>query len=380
MSIGVAKGMEREVLEPTEFFQVGKEGEGLRVYLHYRLFRALDDFAVRDTSSEQSGLLVGSVHWDGESGFVLVEDAIEMGSYEGEEVLSARGLQYAERIAKSRYKGKQIVGWFHTHPGCGLELTEREIDVHSEFFTEPWQVVYIVDAVAKDRNFHCWREGKLMAASGFRIYGKESAVNMDEPSRLSKAVTTDERLRERYLERSLDKIQRMLRRPAVQVKDIVIIALLLVNLVLILVRPGGRDMSLSAAGLSGQREMSQKLDAIQVRIDRLEKHLAALEVLDQEISLESSTGKKNDGQTVSTDAVAVDNNEVADSGSVVGRAVRLYRVQEGDTLSTIAERYYKSSAPKLVAALGKYNRLQGPNYAIYPGQTVKIPDRANLKL
>lgn len=369
----------RQVLEPTEYFQVGRQADGMRIYLRYDLFRALDDFAVRDTSREQAGLLVGRVHHDEtDGGFLVVEDAID--SSVGDERTGRFGAstwQHARRIAKSRHPGKAIVGWFHTHPGTGLELSEEEAEVHRKFFPEPWQVVYVVDPVQRDRNFHFKRGSALLAAAGFRIFGKETPPTAAQPAPEIRSVKPDEHLKERYLERSLEKIQKMLRNPGMTTRDWIIIGLLALNLAVMLFRPMPPVTVDNSEVTAGQAQMSEQISAMKNRLERLEAHLAALQMIDEELSLAPSPTPES-AEVESAPETPVSKPSAAAASSPTGKMVKLHKVAAGDTLSTITEKYYSSSSPALVTALARFNKLKAPNFDIYPGDTVKIPAREAL--
>ncbi|MEW6280546.1 MAG: Mov34/MPN/PAD-1 family protein, partial [Candidatus Eremiobacterota bacterium] len=222
-----ARPGEDRLTEPADFFQVGQEDpRPPRLYLRYDLFRAIEEFALRDTSREMAGLLLGHVAPDGS--FLQVEEAVECGVAEDEGGrFSPRVFQYARRIARHRYPGMRILGWFHTHPGSGLDLSDEEREVHRSNFPEAWQVLYVEDPVRKDRTFHLQSGGQFSAARGFRIYGKEA---FKEAVGETPTVRPDEHLRERYLERSLERIQRMLRKQAWQFKDTLLVLLLAANL------------------------------------------------------------------------------------------------------------------------------------------------------
>ena len=51
--------MKPETTEPDEYFLVGQDDSRLNIYLRYQLFKALEDFAKRESHREQVGLLVG---------------------------------------------------------------------------------------------------------------------------------------------------------------------------------------------------------------------------------------------------------------------------------------------------------------------------------
>ena len=360
--------------EPPDFFEVGSEEPGLRIYLRYDLFRALDEYAVRDTSRELAALLVGQVHEGGQGGnSIVVEDAIEVGvADEREGRFSPRVWQHARRVARTRYANKVIVGWYHTHPGTGLDLSQEEREVHKSFFPEAWQVMYVVDPVSRDRNFYRCQENRLSGVRGFRIFGKEAAAIKEResapPTAPSAPARAEEPLRERYLERSLEKILRGQRRPPVRPVDLLIIALLVANLLVMLLRPAPTakvDLS-PVTGPVGR--VAAQVSSLSKRLELLEQHLKDLQVLDEQISQPSPDGNSTPGASATP--------EVGLAPAEGSKEIHEHLVKEGDTLSLIAEKYYGPSGSSLVGALAKYNKLRGNE--IFPGDTLKIPARDRL--
>ncbi len=361
--------------EPTDFFEVGSEESGLRIYLRYDLFRALDEYAVRDTSRELAALLVGQVQEGGQGGnCIVVEDAIEIGvADEREGRFSPRVWQHARRVARTRYANKVIVGWYHTHPGTGLDLSQEEREVHKSFFPEAWQVMYVVDPVSRDRNFYRSQENRLSGVRGFRIFGKETAAIKEResapaPAQPATPARAEEPLRERYLERSLEKIMRGQRRPPVRPIDLLIIGLLLANLLATLLHstPVAKVDLSPVTGPLGR--VAQQVSTLSKRLEKLEKHLADLQVLDEQINQPTPDGSA----TPSSGGTP----EVGLAPAEGSKEIREHLVKEGDTLSLIAERYYGPSGSSLVGALAKYNKLRGNE--IFPGDTLKIPARDKL--
>jgi len=361
--------------EPADFFQVGsEETASCRVYLRYPLFRALDDFALRDTSREQAGLLLGR---RSEQGLWLkVEEALDVGLEEGTTRFSERSWQRARRVARHRHPGLEVVGWFHTHPGTGVDLDEEESALHRQLFAEPWQVLYVVDPVLRERVFYTWVDGDATRASGFRIYGKEENV-MQVAER--EAARPDEHLRERYLERSLEKLHRLVRTPPIRTVDYVLIGLLILNFLVMVLRPTPPVRVDQKELLAGQKQLSADVDELNGRMKKLEQSLAALQMLDAELGLDPSAAPTPVAASPVPETVPTAPS-VASSPNAprVGAKVRLHRVRQGDTLSVITEKYYQTADPKVASALGRYNRLKAPNYDIWPGDTLKIPERSAL--
>jgi proteasome lid subunit RPN8/RPN11 len=54
-----------------------------------------------------------------------------------------------------------IVGWYHSHPGFGIFLSEHDVFIQENFFSEPYQVAYVVDPQEETEGVFGWSEGKL---------------------------------------------------------------------------------------------------------------------------------------------------------------------------------------------------------------------------
>ena len=53
-----------------------------------------------------------------------------------------------------------MVGWYHTHPGFGIFLSGMDLFIHQNFFTQIWQVAYVLDPRARTSGFFCWNRQK----------------------------------------------------------------------------------------------------------------------------------------------------------------------------------------------------------------------------
>ena len=378
-------------LEPSEFFQVGQEEPGLLLYLRHDLFRALDEFAVRDTSRELAALLVGQLGENAEGDFVLVEDAIEVPISEDQvSRFNTRSWQQARRVARTKHQDKIIVGWYHTHPGTGLELSSEEREVHSSFFPESWQIMYLVDPVSRDRNFFRTVEGRLCPVKGFRVYGREGPQTSSERAAAPAASGPQEAMKERYLERSVEKILRMLRRPAVRPIDLLLLLLLVANLVQPWLKPAPVAKIDPSLLRGDQQKMIGQLKNLTSKVESLEKHLAAMQVIDEQLTPSSSSPTPSTSATASPEASPTPKASASPAASATPQApttpaptaskgddIKEVKVKKGDTLSLLCEHYYGSSAGKLVSALAHYNSMK--NTQVYLGQSLRIPAKAALQ-
>ncbi len=58
---------------------------------------------------------------------------------------------------------EQIVGWYHSHPGFGIFLSEHDLFIHHNFFSGPSQIALVVDPRATTEGVFVWHEGKVVA-------------------------------------------------------------------------------------------------------------------------------------------------------------------------------------------------------------------------
>ncbi|MGM9998658.1 MAG: LysM peptidoglycan-binding domain-containing protein [Candidatus Bruticola sp.] len=377
-------GIVTPAAEPGDYFQVGKETEGnSRIYLRYQLFNKLNGLALKNTAQAQAGLLLGSHIKD--NSWIKIDEVVEV---------KPQGDKFTDSVwktaftqASKQHPGMSFVGWFHSHPGTGSSLTDSEKEVHQKFFPKQSQVIYIVDPVVGERSFYLWRDGALQESGGFRIYGKTpttSTVVGREPTR------NEDYLNDRYLERSVEKLQRMLRNPVVRPIDYVILVLLGICLVVQLLRPAPVARVDQHEVLANQVQISQQIDSVEKRVKVIEGQLEAVGVLDKELGLTNAASVEPIGtpeeKASSIAPKAVENKPVKTESTPVkaapsGSKVIIHSVQSGETISSIAEKYYSTTDPRVCKALGKFNKLPAPYYDhIVPGDKLKIPARQKVGL
>ena len=112
---------------------------------------------------EVCGVLVGNVYRDKDAAWCYVGACIR-GDY-----ASARDTQVTftsetwthihERMDRW-FPNMKIVGWYHTHPGFGIFLSDMDVFIQQNFFGEPWQVAFVDDPKGGDRGVFVWRGGK----------------------------------------------------------------------------------------------------------------------------------------------------------------------------------------------------------------------------
>jgi len=99
------------------------------------------------------GVLVGEWHPLAEAGrlFIQAENALPARfTRQGNVFLTFTqdSLVDLHNAMDEQFPGKQIVGWYHTHPRMGVFLSHYDTWLHRYFFPEPWQVALVIEPYA----------------------------------------------------------------------------------------------------------------------------------------------------------------------------------------------------------------------------------------
>jgi proteasome lid subunit RPN8/RPN11 len=68
---------------------------------------------------------------------------------------------HVHKVLEHRYPDEQIVGWYHSHPGFGIFLSDHDLFIHRHFFSGPSQIALVVDPVSRREGVFAWVEGEI---------------------------------------------------------------------------------------------------------------------------------------------------------------------------------------------------------------------------
>ena len=102
---------------------------------------------------EQIGLLIGELT----NGQLMITEAISgtSSATRSLSILSTEVLaEVADDIINNRISGR-IVGWYHSHPGHGLFLSQTDLDTHMQFYQfSPYAISLVADP--RSSEFGIW--------------------------------------------------------------------------------------------------------------------------------------------------------------------------------------------------------------------------------
>lgn len=64
-------------------------------------------------------------------------------------------------VKDKKYPNERIVGWYHSHPGFGIFLSEHDTFIHKNFFSSPGQVAWVFDPHSDEEGCFGWVNGKI---------------------------------------------------------------------------------------------------------------------------------------------------------------------------------------------------------------------------
>ncbi len=149
-----------------------------RITIAPTAYNAICKHAGENTTLELCGVLVGEMYKDENGPYLEITDIIrgEHATNEGMQVtFTHETWAHISEIKDSKFSNKRIVGWYHTHPGFGVFLSDQDLFIHNNFFNQPWQVAFVIDPVDNKEGFFIWNDGKAIACQDYWVAGKKRA-------------------------------------------------------------------------------------------------------------------------------------------------------------------------------------------------------------
>lgn len=171
---------------PKESFPGGdvvpREGE-LRVCVEKKAYAEILSHAKEEPDIEICGVLLGKLKQDKHGSFLHIEHTIrgEKAKGQGAQVTFTHETWnhiYAEQ--EKSCPGSDIVGWYHTHPGFDIFLSDMDKFIHNNFFGAPHQVAYVYDPHQGTEGFFRKEKDEILLMDRFWHGGKPRKITAPE--------------------------------------------------------------------------------------------------------------------------------------------------------------------------------------------------------
>ena len=129
----------------------------LRFEIDSEVTRCIRQHAHSNMTTEVCGVLIGGQR----NGVVSIHASIQAlnASQAGTHVTFTQDAWEAiYRIKDESFPEERIVGWYHSHPGFGVFLSEHDMFIHRNFFSSADQVAWVYDPHTDEEGCFGWIE------------------------------------------------------------------------------------------------------------------------------------------------------------------------------------------------------------------------------
>jgi proteasome lid subunit RPN8/RPN11/LysM repeat protein len=277
--------------------------------------------------AEVGGVLLGRFEPDGATAVRATLPALAADGASAHVTFTHEVWEQILPVVDTDYPGMRIVGWYHTHPGFGLFLSEQDQFTHRNFFSDPRMLALVVDPKAGEAGWFGYAGEELVEVERSRtgLAGVKAS-----PAAVAAAAVTERR----NLKATAALIALVLAAAGVGIGYAI--------------APGNSSSNATAVSTSAQQQidtLTRERDAAAAAQAEVRRQLDAL---------------RNQKQPTTAPSPA----PTAPAKPIT------YRVRQGDTLSDLAVAFYGD--PAKVSVLARANRISDPN-VLSVGQVLSIP-------
>ncbi len=172
---GMAPSAEEPSAERARLIGQEAPDEALpRVYVARRVMEFIEGAARRAGADGAAGFLMGRALRNPRGRrFVLIDGCIEAPEVEsaGRSVkLTPRAWKALRSAASSAFEGREVIGWFHARPGEPPHLSPYETFVQQTHFGAAWQVALVYDPDSGQHAWWGWHGEALERLGGFWLW------------------------------------------------------------------------------------------------------------------------------------------------------------------------------------------------------------------
>ncbi len=88
--------------------------------------------------------------------------------------------QHIYEVKDKEFPNERIVGWYHSHPGFGVFLSEHDTFIHKNFFSSPGQVAWVFDPHSDEEGCFGWVSGRIERITEIAVVDRRGGERADE--------------------------------------------------------------------------------------------------------------------------------------------------------------------------------------------------------
>ena len=160
------------------------------------VIRKIRQHARTSMKSEICGVLVGQDR----AGHIEIQASIPGANAEeaGTHVTFTQDTwEHIYQVKDKQYPDHRIVGWYHSHPGFGVFLSDHDTFIHKNFFASPGQVAWVFDPHSDEEGCFGWVGTRIERLSHISLVDRHGGEGAQESGRGEPAVSIIEEPEER---------------------------------------------------------------------------------------------------------------------------------------------------------------------------------------
>jgi proteasome lid subunit RPN8/RPN11 len=160
-----------------------KSNEQPRLTIEGEVLRQIRQHARSNSKTEVCGVLIGEEVGGGLKVTARIAglNAAQAGTYV---TFTQDTWEHIYKIKDKDYPDERIVGWYHSHPGFGVFLSDHDTFIHKNFFSAPTQVAWVYDPHSDEEGCFGWCGERLERLEEIRVKddkGGEGAGETGKP-------------------------------------------------------------------------------------------------------------------------------------------------------------------------------------------------------
>ncbi|CAN5236754.1 hypothetical protein BH10ACI1_BH10ACI1_04130 [soil metagenome] len=143
-----------------------EKGEHIEIVVTEEVLLATAHHVAQDMTKESGGFLLGNRYEcpNTHRQYIVIDQLMKADYTEGTQVsltfTTDSWAQLKDRL-DGKYRGKSLVGWYHSHPAMGIFLSNYDVDIHKNRFANEWDVALVLDPVKHEGGFFTWVDGNV---------------------------------------------------------------------------------------------------------------------------------------------------------------------------------------------------------------------------
>jgi proteasome lid subunit RPN8/RPN11 len=150
-----------------------------RVVIEGEVLRQIRQHARSNSKTEVCGVLIGEENGSGLSITARIPglNAAQAGTYV---TFTQDTLEHIYKIKDKDYPEERIVGWYHSHPGFGVFLSDHDTFIHKNFFSSALQVAWVYDPHSDEEGCFGWAGERLERVSEIHVKDEKGGEEAGE--------------------------------------------------------------------------------------------------------------------------------------------------------------------------------------------------------